>query len=82
MRARSIDPREKRKQDVHKGATVHRATVECYRKLLDERGTLQKTPGKASKLDERAVRLLAGDLQLEPWTTRSQRTEFLLPSLG
>jgi len=39
---------------------VDRATVKRYCKQLDERGTLQpgKAPGKASKLDEKARKLL------------------------
>lgn len=44
---------------------VDRATVKRYCKRLDERGTLQprKAPGKAPKLDEKARKLLAEDLE-------------------
>jgi transposase-like protein len=57
------------KQGVPKSETarrfgVDRATVKRYCKRLDERGTLEpaKAPGKASKLDEKARKLLLGDL--------------------
>src|SRR3712207_2039383 len=51
---------------------------------LDERGTLRprKAPGKRSKLDEKAMRLLAKDLQQRPWATHSQRAEFLFALSG
>ena len=52
---------------------VHRATVKRYCKQFDEHGTLQpaKAPGKASKLDEKARKLLLGDLEERPWATHS-----------
>jgi transposase len=58
---------------------VDRATVKRYCKQLDERGTLQprKAPGKRAKQDEKAMRLLAEDLEERPWATHSQRAEFL-----
>ena len=51
---------------------------------LDERGTLKprKAPGKRSKLDEKATKLLAKDLQQRPWATHSQRAEFLFALSG
>jgi transposase len=63
---------------------VHRTTVKRYCKRLDERGTLEprKAPGKAPKLDEKALRLLAGDLEERPWATHSQRAEFLFAAAG
>ena len=44
---------------------VDRATVKRYCKQLDERGTLEprKAPGKRPKLDEKATKLFAKDLQ-------------------
>jgi transposase len=49
---------------------VDRATVKRYRKQLDECRSLEprKAPGKASKLDEKARRLLMGDLEQSPWS--------------
>ena len=63
---------------------VDRATVKRYCKQLDERGTLKprKAPGKRSKLDEKAMRLLAKDLQQRPWATHCQRAEFLFALSG
>jgi transposase len=69
-----MDLREKIVESVKKGVPksetahrfgVHRATVKRYCKQLDERGTLQprKAPGKAPKLDEKARKLLLGDLE-------------------
>ncbi len=51
---------------------------------LDERGTLEprKAPGKRPKLDEKATKLLAKDLQQRPWVTHSQRAEFLFAVSG
>ncbi len=88
MRPYSLDLREKIVESVKKGVPksetarrfgVDRATVKRYCKQLDERGTLEprKAPGKRSKLDEKAMRLLAKDLQQRPWATHSQRVEFL-----
>jgi len=93
MRAYSIDLREKIVESVKKGVPksetarrfgVDRATVKRYCKRLDERGTLQpgKAPGKAPKLDEKARKLLLGDLQQRPWATHSQRAQFLLAVCG
>ena len=84
MRPYSLDLREKIVESVKKGVPksetarrfgVDRATVKRYCKQLDERGTLKprKAPGKRSKLDEKAMRLLAKDLQQRPWATHSQR---------
>jgi transposase len=93
MKAYSMDLREKIVESVKKGVPksetarrfgVHRATVKRYCKRLDERATLEprKAPGKAPKLDEKAVRLLAGDLEERPWATHSQRAEFLFAAAG
>ena len=93
MIAYSLDLREKIVESVKKGVPksetarhfgVDRATVKRYCKLLDERSTLKprKTPGKAPKLDERAMRLLAEDLQERSWATHSQRAEFLFALCG
>ncbi len=93
MRPYSLDLREKIVESVKKGVPkaetarrfgVDRATVKRYCKQLDERGTLEprKAPGKRSKLDEKAMRLLAKDLQQRPWATHSQRAEFLFAVLG
>ena len=84
MRAYSLDLRKKIVESVKKGVPkaetarrfgVDRATVERYCKRLDEHGTLQprKAPGKRSKLDEKATKLLAKDLEERPWAIHSQR---------
>ena len=89
-----MDLRKKIVQSVKKGVSksetaqrfgVHRATVKRYCKRLDEHGTLEpaKAPGKASKLDEKARKLLLEDLeQQRPWATHSQRAEFLAAVAG
>ena len=93
MSAYSLDLREKIVESVKKGVSkaetarrfgVHRATVKRYCKQLDERGTLQprKAPGKRPKLDEKATKLLAKDLEERPWATHFQRVEFLFAMLG
>ena len=93
MSAYSLDLRKKIVESVKKGVPkaetarrfgVDRATVKRYCKQLDERGTLEprKAPGKAPKLDDKAMRLLAEDLQQRPWATHSQRAEFLFALLG
>ena len=93
MRAYSLDLRMKIVESVKKGVPkaetarrfgVDRATVKRYCKQLDERGTLKprKAPGKRPKLDEKARKLLAKDLQERPWATHSQRAEFLFAVLG
>ena len=93
MRAYSLDLRKKIVESVKKGVPksetarrfgVDRATVKRYCKQLDERGTLEprKAPGKRSKLDEKATKLLLEDLEERPWATHSQRAEFLLAVLG
>jgi transposase len=93
MSAYSLDLREKIIESVRKGVPkaetarrfgVDRATVKRYCKLLDERGTLEprKAPGRAPKLDEKAMRLLAEDLEVRPWATHSQRAEFLCALLA
>src|SRR5215210_7135123 len=93
MKAYSMDLREKIVASVKKGVPkseaarrfgVDRATVKRYCKQLDERGTLEprKTPGRASKLDEKARKLLVEDLEGRPWATHSQRAEFLFAVLG
>ncbi len=93
MRAYSMDLREKIVESVKKGVPksetarrfgVDRATVKRYCKQLDERGTLEprKAPGKKPKLDEKAMRLLAQDLEERPWATHSQRAEFAFAVLG
>ncbi len=93
MSAYSLDLREKIVESVKKGVSkaetarrfgVHRATVKRYCKQLDERGTLQprKAPGKKPKLDEKARKLLAEDLEERPWATHSQRAEFVFAVSG
>ncbi len=93
MSVYSLDLREKIVESVKKGVPksetarrfgVYRATVKRYCKQLDERGTLKprKAPGKRPKLDEKATKLLAKDLQERPWATHSQRAEFLFAVSG
>ena len=93
MSAYSLDLREKIVESVKKGVPkaetarrfgVDRATVKRYCKQLDERGTLEprKAPGRAPKLDEKAMKLLLKDLQQRPWATHSQRAEFLYAVSG
>jgi transposase len=93
MSAYSLDLREKIVESVKKGVPkaetarrfgVDRATVKRYCKQLDERGTLEprKAPGRAPKLDEKAMKLLLEDLQQRPWATHSQRAEFLYAVSG
>jgi transposase len=94
MKPYSLDLREKKiVESVQKGIPkaetarrfgVHRATVKRYCKQLDERGTLEprKAPGKRPKLDEKARKLLAKDIEERPWATHSQRAEFLLAVSG
>ena len=82
MSAYSLDLREKIVESVKKGVPksetarrfgVDRATGKRYCKQLDERGTLEprKAPGKRSKLDERARKLLHEDLKQRPWAQNS-----------
>src|SRR3712207_3788343 len=93
MSAYSLDLREKIVESVKKGVSksetarrfgVDRATVKRYCKQLDERGTLEprKAPGKKPKLDEKATKQLAKDLEERPWATHSQRAEFLFAEIG
>ena len=93
MSAYSLDLREKIIESVKKGVPkaetarrfgVDRATVKRYCKQLDERGTLEprKAPGRAPKLDKKAMKLLLEDLQQRPWATHSQRAEFLYAVSG
>ena len=93
MRAYSVDLREKIVASVKKGVPksetarrfgVDRATVKRYCRQLDERGTLEprKAPGKAPKLDEKAMKLLLEDLEGRPWATHAQRAQFLFAVLG
>lgn len=93
MSAYSLDLREKIVESVKKGVPksetarrfgVDRATVKRYCKQLDERGTLEprKAPGRRPKLDQKARKLLAKDLQERPWATHSQRAEFLFAACG
>jgi transposase len=93
MSAYSLDLGGKIVESVKKGVSkaetarrfgVHRATVKRYCKQLDERGTLQprKAPAKKPKLDEKASKLLAKDLQERPWATHSQRARFLVAVSG
>ena len=88
-----MDLRRKIVESVKKGVSksetacrfgVHRATLKRYCKQLDERGTLEprKAPGRAPKLDEKATKLLAKDLQQRPWVTHSHRAEFLFAVSG
>ena len=84
MRAYSLDLRKKIVESVKKGVPksetarrfgVDRTTVKRYCKQFDERGTLEprKAPGKRPKVDEKARKLLAKDLDQRPWATHSQR---------
>jgi transposase len=93
MSAYSLDLREKIVESVKKGVpkaetarrfAVDRATVKRYCKQLDERGTLEprKAPGRAPKLDEKAMKLLVEDLEERPWATHSQRAEFVYAISG
>ncbi len=93
MRAYSVDLREKIVASVKKGVPksetarrfgVDRATVKRYCRQLDERGTLEprKAPGKAPKLDEKAMKLLLEDLEERPWATHAQRAQFLFATAG
>jgi transposase len=93
MRPYSLDLTEKIVESVQKGVPkpetarrfgVDRATVKRYCKQLDERGTLEprKAPGRVPKLDEKATKLLAKDLQQRSWVTHSQRAEFLFAVSG
>jgi transposase len=93
MSGYSLDLRKKIVESVKKGVPkaetarrfgVDRATVKRYCKQLDERGTLEprKAPGRASKLDEKATRLLLEDLEEREWATHSQRAEFLFAASG
>jgi transposase len=93
MSGYSLDLREKIVESVKKGVPkaetarrfgVDRATVKRYCKQLDERGTLEprKAPGRAPKLDEKAMKLLVEDLKVRPWATHSQRAEFLYAISG
>ena len=93
MSACSLDLREKIVESVKKGVSksetarrfgVDSATVKRYCKQLDERGTLKPrmAPGKKPKLDEKATKLLAKDLEERPWATHSQRAEFLFALSG
>ena len=93
MKPYSLDLREKIVESVKKGVPksetarrfgVDRATVKRYCKQFDERGTLEarKAPGKKSKLDEKAIKLLAKDLEERPWATHSQRAQFLFAVSG
>ena len=93
MSGYSLDLRKKIVESVNKGVPkaetarrfgVDRATVKRYCKQLDERGTLEprKAPGRASKLDEKATKLLLEDLEERPWATHSQRAEFLFAASG
>jgi transposase len=93
MRAYSTDLRTKIIESVKKGVSkgesarrfgVDRATFKRYCKRLDERGPLKpdKAPGKRSKLDGKASKLLVEDLRRRPWATHSQRAQFLLAVCG
>ena len=73
MSAYSLDLTEKIVESVNKGIPksetarrfgVDPATVKRYCKQLDEHGILEpaKASGKASKMDEKARKLLLGDL--------------------
>jgi transposase len=94
MRAYSTDLRTKIIESVKKGVSkgetarrfgVHRATLKRYYcKRLDERATLEpdKAPGKRSKLDEKASKLLLEDLRWRPRATHAQRAQFVLAVCG
>jgi transposase len=93
MSAYSLDLRGKIVESVKKGVSksetarrfgIDRATVKRYCKQLDERGTLEPrmAPGKEPKLDQKATKLLAKDLEERPWATHSQRAEVLFAVSG
>jgi transposase len=88
MSGYSLDLREKIVESVKKGVPkaetarrfgVDRATVKRYCKQLDERGTLEarKAPGRAPKLDGKALKLLIEDLEV-----RSKAVGHPLPESG
>jgi transposase len=93
MKAYSLDLREKIVQSVKKGVpksetarrfAVDRATVKRHCNQLDERGTLEprKSPGEKPKLDKKAKKLLAKELQERTWVIHSQRAEFPVGRVG
>jgi transposase len=63
---------------------VNRSTANRYLKRLDESGSLapKTATGKPPKLDECAMQLLVEDIQTRPWSTHSQRSEFLFGICG
>lgn len=88
MKPYSADLRKKIVESVRRGVSkretsrrfgVDRSTVRRYLKQLDEEGSLspKKAPGKPSKLNESAMRLLEEDIKSRPWATYRQRSEFL-----
>jgi transposase len=86
MSAYSLDLREKIVESVKKGvpkaetarrfgvdrATVKRSTVSS------STSAAPSSPGRAPKLDQKARKLLAEDLEVRPWATHARRAEFLL----
>jgi transposase len=95
MKPYSLDLRKKIVESVKKGVPkkaetarrfgVDRATLKRYCKRLDESAAPSKRgrlPAKRPKLDEKATKLLANDLEERPWATHSQRAEFLFAVSG
>jgi transposase len=93
MKPYSVDLRKKIVQSVRKGISksetarrfgVDRSTVRRYLNQLDEEGSVvpKKAPGKPSKLNESALRLLEEDIRERPWATHRQRSEFLYGICG
>jgi transposase len=59
---------------------VSLSSIKRYAKLAEEGRSLapKKRPGSKPKIDERARRLLAADLEEHPFLTLQQRCEYLL----
>jgi len=92
-KAYSIDLRKRIVESVKRGVSksetarrfkVNRSTVRRYLDQLDEEGSLspKKAPGKISKLDESAMRLLEQDIKTRPCATHRQRREYLYGLCG
>lgn len=93
MKPYSVDLRRKIVESVRRGVSksetarrfgVNRSTVRHYPNQLDEEGSLvpKKAPGKPSKLNESAMRLLEEDIRERPWATHRQRSELLYGICG
>ena len=88
MNAYSEDLREKIVQALGRGMgksqaartfSVSLSSIKRYAKLAEEGRSLapKKRPGSKPKIDERARKLLAADLQERPFVTLQQRCEYL-----